>query len=124
MQVLKEFDYTPNMKTIIKGKFSELKSYYCREDFELALADYDHAPEDAKRFRLRDVSQLCNAVSQLCNASGIDDTSGSGDPPAALSQLCNARGIDVKALIADRSILESTWRLRITLRVIFGKVVI
>lgn len=107
MQVLKEFDYTPNMKTIIKGKFSELKSYYCREDFELALADYDHAPEDAKCFRLRDVSQLCNAVSQLCNASGIDDTSGSGDPPGALSQLCNARGIDVKALIADRSILES-----------------
>ena len=91
MQGLKEFDYTPNMKTIIKGKFSELKSYYCREDFELALADYDHAPEDAKCFRLRDVSQLCNAVSQLCNAKGIDDTSGSGDPPAALSQLCNAR---------------------------------
>lgn len=78
MQVLKEFEYTPNMKTIIKGKFSELKSYYCREDFELALADYDHAPKDAEKFRREDVSRLCNA-----------------------------RGIDVEALIADRSILES-----------------
>lgn len=78
MQELKEFKYTPNMKTIIKGKFSELKSYYCREDFELALADYDHAPEDAKCFRLRDVSQLCNAVSQLCNAGVLMTLPGAG----------------------------------------------
>ena len=66
------------MKTMFQGKLSELKSYYCREDFELALADYDHAPKDAKSFRMRDVSRLCNA-----------------------------RGIDAKALIADRSILET-----------------
>ena len=74
----KPFEYTLNMETIFQGKLSELKSYYCREDFELALADYDHAPKDAKSFRLRDVSRLCNA-----------------------------RGIDAKTLIADRSILKS-----------------
>lgn len=75
---LNNFEYTLNMETIFQGKLSELKSYYCREDFELALADYDHAPKDAKSFRLRDVSRLCNA-----------------------------RGIDAKTLIADRSILKS-----------------
>lgn len=74
----KRFEYTLNMKTIFQGKLSELKSYYCREDFELALDDYDHAPKDAKSFRMRDVSRLCNA-----------------------------RGIDAKTLIADRSVLES-----------------
>lgn len=78
MQAQKPFEYTLNMETIFQGKLSELKSYYCREDFELALADYDHAPKDAKSFRLRDVSRLCNA-----------------------------RGIDAKTLIADRSILKS-----------------
>ena len=78
MLVQKPFEYTLNMETIFQGKLSELKSYYCREDFELALADYDHAPKDAKSFRLRDVSRLCNA-----------------------------RGIDAKTLIADRSILKS-----------------
>ena len=78
MQAQKPFEYTLNMETIFQGKLSELKSYYCREDLELALADYDHAPKDAKSFRLRDVSRLCNA-----------------------------RGIDTKTLIADRSILKS-----------------
>lgn len=77
MQVQKPFEYTLNMENIFQGNLSELKSYYCREDFELALDDYDHAPKDAKSFRMRDVSRLCNA-----------------------------RGIDAKILIADRSILE------------------
>lgn len=78
MQAQKPFEYTLNMKTIFQGKLSELKSYYCREDFELALADYDRAPKDAKKFRMRDVYRLCNA-----------------------------RDIDAETLIADRSILES-----------------
>lgn len=78
MQAQKPFEYTLNMETIFQGKLSELKSYYCREDFELALADYDRAPKDAKNFRMRDVSRLCNA-----------------------------RGIDAKNLIGNRSLLES-----------------
>lgn len=78
MQAQKTFEYTLNMETIFQGKLSELKSYYCREDFELALDDYDHAPKDAKSFRMRDVFRLCKA-----------------------------RGIDAKTLITDRSILES-----------------
>ena len=78
MQAQKPFEYTLNMETIFQGKLSELKSYYCREDFELALDDYDHAPKDAKSFRMRDVFRLCKA-----------------------------RGIDAKTLITDRSILES-----------------
>lgn len=59
MQVQKPFEYTLNMENIFQGNLSELKSYYCREDFELALDDYDHAPKDAKSFRKRDVSRLC-----------------------------------------------------------------
>lgn len=78
MQTQKPFEYTQNMETIFKGKLSELKSYYCREDFELALDGYDHALKDAKSFRMRDVFRLCKA-----------------------------RGIDAKILIEDRSILES-----------------
>lgn len=74
----RQFEYTLNLETIFQGKLSELKSYYCKEDFELALADYDRAPKDARSFRMRDVSRLCNA-----------------------------RGIEVKSLLADRSMLES-----------------
>lgn len=73
----KPFEYTLNMASIFQGKLSELKSYYCREDIALALSDYDHAPKDAKSFRMRD-----------------------------LSRLCTARGLDAQELIADRTLLE------------------
>ena len=73
------FEYTLNMEKIFQGTFLELKSYYCREDFELVLDEYDKAPEDAKKFRTRD-----------------------------LARLCDARGIDVKYLLENRdSVLES-----------------
>lgn len=74
----KPFEYTINMENIFQEKNSELKSYFCREDFESALADFDHAPKDAKSFRKRDVSRLCDA-----------------------------RGIEAESLIMDRSLLES-----------------
>ncbi len=74
----KPSEYTQNMRTIFEGNFSELKSFYCREDFERALAEYDCAKKDAIIFRMKDVSRLCNA-----------------------------RGINAKALIADRSILDT-----------------
>ena len=74
----KPSEYTQNMRTIFEGNFSELKSFYCREDFEQALAEYDCAKKDAIIFRMKDVSRLCNA-----------------------------RGINAKALIADRSILDT-----------------
>lgn len=73
----KPFEYTLNMASIFQGKLSKLKSYYCREDIALALSDYDHAPKDAKSFRMRD-----------------------------LSRLCTARGLDAQELIADRTLLE------------------
>lgn len=73
----KPFEYTLNMASIFQGKLSELKSYYCREDIVLVLSDYDHAPKDAKSFRMRD-----------------------------LSRLCTARGLDAQELIADRTLLE------------------
>lgn len=73
----KPFEYTLNMASIFQGKLSELKSYYCREDIALALSDYDHAPKDAKSFRMRD-----------------------------LSRLCTARGLDAQELIADRTLLD------------------
>lgn len=49
------FEYTLNMETIFQSKLSELKSYYCREDFERALAAVDRAPKDSKKFRMRDL---------------------------------------------------------------------
>ena len=61
MQAHKPFEYTLNMETIFQGNLSKLKSFYCREDFESALADYDRAPADSKRFRKKDVSRLCKA---------------------------------------------------------------
>lgn len=77
----KPFEYTLNMASIFQGKLSELKSYYCREDIAQALSDYDHAPEDAKRFRKKDVMK-------------------------DVSRLCAARGLDAQELITDRSLLE------------------
>lgn len=77
----KPFEYTLNMASIFQGKLSELKSYYCREDIAQALSDYDHAQEDAKRFRKKDVMK-------------------------DVSRLCAARGLDAKELITDRSLLE------------------
>ena len=79
MEAGQPFEYTLNMEKIFQGTFLELKSYYCREDFELVLDEYDKAPEDAKKFRTRD-----------------------------LARLCDARGIDVKYLLENRdSVLES-----------------
>lgn len=74
----KPFEYTLNMETIFQEKLSELKSYYCREDFELALADYDRAPADRRRWIEKE-----------------------------LSSICKSRGIDKKVLLADRSILDT-----------------
>ncbi len=70
--------YTENMKELVDGKLSELKSYFCREDFKFVLDEYDEAPEDAKIFRRKD-----------------------------LERICEARGIDVDELIKNRSILET-----------------
>ena len=79
MEAGQPFEYTLNMEKIFQGTFLELKSYYCREDFELVLDEYDKAPEDAKKFRIRD-----------------------------LNRLCDARGIEVKNLLENRdSVLES-----------------
>lgn len=74
---IENFEYTLNMETIFQGKLSELKSYYCREDFERALTAVERASKDSKKFRMRD-----------------------------LKQLCKARDVDVNALLADRTILE------------------
>lgn len=74
---LNNFDYTLNMETIFQNELSKLKSYYCREDFELALSNVDKAPTDSKKFRMRDMKQMCEA-----------------------------RGIDVNEIVADRNILR------------------
>lgn len=72
-----KFEYTLNMETIFQGKLSELKSYYCREDFQRALDAIAHAEKDSKKFRLKD-----------------------------LRRLCDAREINANSLLADRTILE------------------
>lgn len=55
------FEYTLNMESIFRDKFSELKSYYCREDFERALEDVKKARDDARKFRMKDLERLCRA---------------------------------------------------------------
>lgn len=77
MQSETAFEYTLNMKTIVREKFSMLKSYYCREDFELALSDMDNATKDSVKFRME-----------------------------TLKKLCDARGINAEELILDRTILR------------------
>lgn len=72
-----KFEYTKNMKNIFQEKLSELKTYYCREDFVFALEDFDVAPKDAREFRKKD-----------------------------LRQLCETRGMEVDELIADRTLLN------------------
>lgn len=71
------FEYTLNMKTIFQGNLSKIKSYYCREDFECALYDFEHAQKDSVRFRKKE-----------------------------LELLCKARGIEIDVLLADRTILD------------------
>ncbi|MGM0216480.1 hypothetical protein [Enterococcus sp. AZ109] len=78
MQSVKQFEYTLKMRTIFQGKLSELKSYYCREDFVLALNDVDRADKDSKMFRM-----------------------------AELKRLCDSQGICVEELISNRTILDS-----------------
>lgn len=73
----KQFEYTLNMETIFQGKLSELKSYYCREDYARALSAVDKASKDSKKFRMRD-----------------------------LKRLCDARDINADAIIGDRTLLE------------------
>lgn len=72
------FGYTPNMKILHKNRVSELKSYYCKEDFEQALYTYDHSSKDYIKFVKND-----------------------------LKSLCKARGIDVDKLIKNREILNN-----------------
>jgi len=74
---IENFEYTLNMETIFQGKLSELKSYYCREDYERALSAVDKASKDSKKFRMRD-----------------------------LKRLCDARDISVTAIVVDRTLLE------------------
>ena len=73
----KQFKYTLNMETIFQDKLSELKSYYCREDYERALSAVDNASKDSKKFKMRD-----------------------------LKRLCDARNISATAIIDDRTLLE------------------
>ena len=77
MEAAGTYEYTLNMESIFQDKFSELKSYYCREDFERALEDVKKARPDAYRFRLND-----------------------------LKRLCKARDLDVDALLGNESLLE------------------
>lgn len=72
----KQFEYTLNMETIFQGKLSELKSYYCREDYERALSAVDKASEDSIKWIMRD-----------------------------LKRMCDARDISVAAIVADRTLL-------------------
>ena len=72
-----QYEYTRNMDALFDSSISELKSYFCREDFELAIDAVLHAPKDAVRFCRND-----------------------------LEQLCRARGLTAAALLADRTLLE------------------
>lgn len=74
----KNYEYTLNMHKLFEENFSELKSYYCREDIALALDAFKNAPKDAGLFRMRD-----------------------------LRRLCSARGMDAEKLIEDETLLDT-----------------
>ena len=71
------YEYTIKMESMFRDKFSELKSYYCREDFEQAVRDVQCAPKDARAFRMHD-----------------------------LKRLCGARGLDAEELLGNEALLE------------------
>lgn len=55
------YHFTNNLKTVFDDRYAALKSYYCREDFECALWEYDHAPADARKWRENDLYDMCTA---------------------------------------------------------------
>lgn len=55
------YQYTMNMETLFRNRTSELRTFYCREDFEYAIKRCKHAKKDAKEFRRHDLDVLCRA---------------------------------------------------------------
>lgn len=78
MEFRENFQYTEEMERIFFQQFSQLKTYYCREDTELALNAVKKAKKDAVKFRKRE-----------------------------LKKLCDARELDMEKLLEDDSLLES-----------------
>lgn len=73
----KDYAYTENMKSLVDGKNSALKTFLCREHFELAIRDVEQAAPDSMKWKEKE-----------------------------LRKMCEARGIDPKQLLSDRKILE------------------
>lgn len=57
----KDTRYTDIMKAKVDREFSDMKSYYSREDLEAALSEFDHAAADARLFCKRRVQDICHA---------------------------------------------------------------
>lgn len=72
------YQYTDIMDSQFQRRTSQLKSFYCREDFSNALKQYRKAKKDGKAFRRAD-----------------------------LERLCRTRGLDCDRLIADESLLNT-----------------
>ncbi len=78
----RDFNITENMDTLFREKYQDLKSYYCREDLESALEDYDNARADSVRFKRKELEFLCKA-------RGINVDELLGDRDTVLNQIPN-----------------------------------
>lgn len=61
------YQYTNIMDSQFQTRTSQLKSFYCREDFSNALKQYRKAKKDAKPFRRNDLERLCYARGVDCD---------------------------------------------------------
>lgn len=60
------YQYTSILDSQFQRRTSQLRSFYCREDFVSALTRYRKAKKDAKPFRRNDLEQMCRARQMDC----------------------------------------------------------
>lgn len=60
------YQYTSILDSQFQRRTSQLRSFYCREDFAGALTRYRKAKKDAKPFRRNDLEQMCRARQMDC----------------------------------------------------------
>ena len=61
MPLTDKYKYTEIVENLYKDKINELKTFYCREDFEYQLSRVDNAAPDSVLFCKSDLEELCKA---------------------------------------------------------------
>lgn len=57
----KAYQYTQNIHDLFGSYDSQLKTFYCREDYQMVISQYKKASIDAKLFKWRKLDEMCVA---------------------------------------------------------------